>query len=276
MAGRLAYLETWLADIPENEVEVFLVHDIQDDKTGVELRNLIQKISNPNIFFSEGNFGTAGMARNSVLNLCKGTWIIFWDSDDIPHLENTLKAIDGSFDIIVGEFFIQEPNGERKLCPHRGRRASRISELSFQPGLWRILFRKAVINSITFPSFKMGEDQDFLAQVNWDEVRVNFSSSTLYTYNVGQIFQTTASFNSRDSLIDSLIFLSKLLRTDIGTERFIRNLASRQLLTLIKDTKLKMKLKAVKTFFNFLNTPKAVCKQTLSLIALLSYLVRTS
>jgi glycosyltransferase involved in cell wall biosynthesis len=274
MAGRLTFVEAWLAEIPEEKVEVFLVHDVQDENTSDELRSLILKQNNPNIFFSEGIFGTAGQARNSVLNLCNGQWIAFWDSDDVPNLANILKAIDISFDVIIGEFLVQGLNGEHEINRHGDNYKHSLTRLSFQPGIWRILFKKEVITAIRFPSFKMGEDQDFLAQIKWDKAKVKFDSSTFYTYNLGHEFQTTAKVNSRASLIDSLRFLSNLIESDLGTETFIRNLASRQFLTVVKDSNFKLKVSGIITFLIYFKTLKGGLKQIASLVALFSYLAR--
>jgi glycosyltransferase involved in cell wall biosynthesis len=274
MAGRLNFLESWLNDIEEDTIEVFLVHDVQDEKTSAELQHLLLKQKKPNIIFSEGIFGTAGIARNSVLNLCKGQWVVFWDSDDTPNLENVLSAIDNSFDVIIGEFQIREPNGELRYFPHGHDYKSSIKLMSFQPGLWRIIFRKEAIAGVRFPSFKMGEDQDFLAQINWNKTRIKFEPTTFYTYNVGQFFQTTASKNSRDSLIDSITFLSNLIGSSVGTESFIRNLASRQFFTLIKDSKLRIRIRAVRAFLGLFKSPKNAIRQLSSILVLVSFLVR--
>ena len=273
MAGRLSFLDNWLNDIHDKSIEVFLVHDIQDENTSDELHQLILEKNNPHIYLSEGKYGTAGVARNSVLNDCKGQWVIFWDSDDIPNVANTFNAIDNSFDVIIGEFLTQSPNGDQKHNYHGKNEASSMTEMSFQPGIWRTLFKKKVISDIRFPSFKMGEDQGFLAQINWDDLRIKFSNSTFYTYNIGQDSQTTAPGNSRASLIDSLSYLSTLIASKSGNEIFIRNLASRQFLTAIRGTKSALRVKTVTVFLRYFKGPKQAYRQLVSLVALISYLV---
>jgi glycosyltransferase involved in cell wall biosynthesis len=274
MAGRLTLLESWLREIRENKVEVFLVHDIQDNETTEELRRLVLDQNNPNVYFSEGKFGTAGLARNSALNSINGEWVTFWDSDDLPNLKNVLKAIDNSYDVIIGEFQVIYYDGKIRTYQHRENFKKSITAMSFQPGLWRTLFRKKVITNIKFPSFQLAEDQDFLAQINWDVIKVKFDPSNFYTYNAGHDFQTTAHGKSRSSILDSIYYLLKLLKSDIGSELFIRNLATRQYLTLIKDSNLKMRMKATLAFLNFFRTPKGAYRQVISIFALFSFLAR--
>lgn len=275
MAGQLSFLDNWLNEIHDKSIEVFLVHDIQDENTSDELHQLILDKNNPHIYLSEGKYGTAGVARNSVLNDCKGQWVTFWDSDDIPNVANAFNAIDDSFDVIIGAFLTRSPNGDQKLNTHGENQASSMTKMSFQPGIWRTLFKKNVISDIRFPSFKIGEDQGFLAQINWDNLRIKFSTSIFYTYNIGLDSQTTAPGKSRASLIESLKYLSKLIESKIGNEIFIRNLVSRQFLTAIRGTKSKLRLTTVGVFLNFFKGPRQAYRQLVSLIALISYLVRS-
>lgn len=274
MAGRLANLETWLGEVSELDVEVFLVHDIQDEITGLELRRIVLDKKSSKIILREGKFGTAGITRNSVLSECSGQWITFWDSDDIPNVKNCIKAIDNSYDVIVGEFLVQMPNGDQRINRHRDTHKGSITKVSFEPGIWRIIFQKELISQIRFPKFKMGEDQDFLAQIKWSEAKVKFNPSVFYTYNVGHVFQTTASGNSRASLLDSLAYLSGLIDSKQGSESFIRNLASRQFLTLMKVPD--FRAGAIRTYLMFFQTPRAAYRQVLSMISMFLHLLRSN
>ena len=276
MADRLSTLAEWLKEVSKKNIEVFLVHDFQDETTGSELRSLVMELNSQNIFLSEGRYGSAGIARNSVLSQCNGQWIAFWDSDDMPNLLNSINSIDDEFDVIVGEFIAKKPNGESKHYSHANSYQSSMTRLSFQPGIWRILFRREIISEIRFPEFKMGEDQDFLAQIRWQEVRVKFSPKIFYTYNIGQDYQTTARGKSRVSLIDSIGFLGNLLESHIGTEFFIRNLATRQFITIFRDVKITLKIKAIRKFWPFIRGSKSLYRQLFSAMSLLNYLFRTS
>jgi hypothetical protein len=272
MHGRLDNLMKWIDEIRNLNVEAFIVHDIQDEKTGPELSKLLQGSGNPRVHLSQGFFGEAGSARNSVLKLCQGNWIAFWDSDDCPRVLDVMSEIDSKFDIIIGEYEVSHKGILEDTFRHYGKSfQENIDLVSFNPGLWRCVFRRELLKEITFPKIKMGEDQDFLAQINWTQIKVKFANKSFYKYNVGDENQTTAVKNSRAPILKSLKFLKSLLENGKGDARFIHNLITRQVMTLIKTLDVFLLLKALVILLSILVRPRYLFPQSIAFIRLLKF-----
>ena len=164
MAGRLDLLRQWIDDISFSKIEIILVHDIKDERTGIELEDLV-KNKNKQIKLIEGYFGDPGSSRNAGLEVCKAEWIIFCDSDDRPRIDNIISGILGSHNLtnfIVGNFVTINNQHYRK---HVISREKFIDNMTDYPGLWRIVFRKSRIDNYIFPSIRMAEDQVFIANL---------------------------------------------------------------------------------------------------------------
>ena len=274
MSGRLDLLKSWLVQVRLFEIEVFLIHDQQDESTGQELKSLLLELDNPKIYLSEGRFGTAGKARNSVLNKCSGDWICFWDSDDLPDLKNVIKSVNAEFDVIVGGYVEKCPDGQVSNPARLSDEKTSLENVSFQPGLWRMAFKRRSVDGIAFPTFKMGEDQGYLAQIPWYRLKVEFSEENFYTYFNGFENQTTSLGRTRESLVESIDFLVDAVQSSTESSWFIRNLGSRQILTLIKDSSVRVRLKGIRKFARFFNNPSNSVRQCVSLYKLIKYIAR--
>lgn len=275
MAGRLDRLREWLKQVDFQSTQVIIVHDERDENTAIELRSIILEINVPDLILTEGFFGTAAGARNSVLGKCDGEWICFWDSDDQPNYQLLLKDLDASYDVVIGEFSVEIPTGLITRVVHGSNDEESLSRMSFNPGLWRMAFQAKVIRNLTFPEIVMGEDQCFLAQLNWNSLRTKYSKEIYYNYFSGWDNQTTGRGKSRMPLVASLRFLQCLLADKVGEEEFIRNLASRQFLTLFKSRGFKSKFMAIVELIKMFNRPMGFFKQIESLKNMAFYLVKS-
>ena len=258
MSGRLSKFNEWVTKVDFTLAELFIVHDKRDELTGIELKGIVSQLPAKNISLTEGSFGSAAKARNSVLSQCRGTWICFWDSDDSPQFHSVISSLDIDCDIIIGEFETEDRYGSRVRYSHKQEFERNFTNMSFQPGFWRIVFKRKVIENLRFPEITMGEDQDFLAQVNWDRSIAKFVPSLFYRYTIGQDFQTTSKRNSRSSLLESLRFLTTLLANESYNKKLIRNLMCRQLLTILSSKSegnnfhaMKIFLKSIKKLSDF-------------------------
>lgn len=256
MAGRLDNLQTWLMEICDLDCEVFLIHDIQDTETGSQLRKIVESMGNKSIRLSEGKFGSAGAARNSVLGQCKGMWICFWDSDDLPSAKAVYSNLKDEFDIVIGEFEFVYPDGAKKKVqnPKGGEKVTGF--VSHHPGIWRFAFKRSKFQDIRFPTFRLGEDQGYLAQIPWSELRIGLVDQSFYSYFVGNDFQTTAKSKPRDSIVDSVSFLINLQIQNRGDNALIQRFIARQSLTLLKTRKLTLIISLIRTIFKLSRHPK--------------------
>lgn len=253
MYGRLGQLENWLSVIDFSKAEVILVHDLQDEKTGIELRTLV--VAHPSIRFIEETFMSAGLARNAGLQVARGEWILFWDSDDQPDvsiLHNFLEHQNKQdFDLFVFNFRI-ETNGSFSIIQTRTWR-----ELAVHPGIWRIAFSKSTISGHVFPSFPLGEDQYFLAQLDLPRCRTAFIDANLYTYKISGTGQATSNKLNISRLKESLRALNSIRsRQNDDDFEFTSILYWRQLLTLLKRGKILLKLQAILLILGILLKPK--------------------
>jgi hypothetical protein len=276
MAGRLDRLQEWLARVDFLSTQVIIIHDKRDEDTSNELISITTGINASGLILKEGIFGTAAGARNFALSSCEGEWICFWDSDDQPNYELVSSGLDSSYDVIIGEFSIETPNGLISKVLHGTDDENSLTRVSFNPGLWRMAFRARAIKDITFPEIAMGEDQCFLAQLDWSSLKTKFSYGVFYNYFSGWENQSTGRKKSRLPLIESLRYLRQLLKTGKGKEEFTRNIAARQFLTLIKSREFKAQRLAIIELIKLLCLNFGFLNQMKSFRSLASYLLRSA
>ena len=179
MSGRLENFASWITKVSPN-IKVIVVHDRQDNETGREL----QEIINPNrhIKYIEGEFGSAGAARNAGLAYADTLWTTFWDSDDIPDTLSVLEILERVFehtDVIVSSFIVRSMEIDepiRRSTPPVGSLKNKLNYLAKDPGIWRVIFRTETILDLRFTDLKMGEDVLFLAKALDKSEVINFES----------------------------------------------------------------------------------------------------
>ena len=183
MAGKMQNLERTLNSCFVENVEVILVHDIQDTDTQVELKTLKEKYFYQKIILRSGIWGNPGEARNLGLSEISGKWVVFWDSDDIGHAPQVLEAIRNSGELdnfIVGQFdVVDHKNGSRIAEVSR---TKDFIELALNPGLWRIAMRSKITEKIHFPPLRMAEDQVFIARLGMDDSNTQYVDLQFYSY----------------------------------------------------------------------------------------------
>ena len=234
MAGRLRELETWLRQSEGSPIEVIIIHDIQDESTGRDLRMLIDRYKFLNIVFLEGYFGSPGAARNEALALDLKRWVCFWDSDDLPHVENVLRAIqeaDSTDEILVGNYSII--NGERLTNYFH---QNNLDMVALNPGLWRMVFRSELIGAMRFAPYRMGEDQLFLVKMNLASRKVKFAEDIFYVYFQGDPNQLTAFLPAKKEVSLVLVEICKEIDKNSNLQNSFSEIVKvRLFLTFIKN-----------------------------------------
>ena len=241
MAGKLARLELWLSTILKSDSEVILIHDITDEMTCLELERLFQKHRDGNIQLLQGRFGGPGSARNAGIEMAKGIWISFWDSDDEPNVSNFLKMVEKAnsttCEIIIGGFITrsERTNQERKEELFSNNLADNLVRVAFNPGIWRMAFRRSFLGGNRFPSSRMGEDQLFLANLNFYNSEIDFYNDSVYYYITGNPNQLTANSSAISDLKEvAKTFLQKISLTPRSESTYLAIMFIRQCLTLLK------------------------------------------
>lgn len=251
MSGKLQNLKSWISEISPYDIQVILVHDFRDAETSEELKNLIFDYSkDKNIIITEGQFGSPGVARNIGLSLVKNEWVAFWDSDDLPQVDNVMKELfrssDITLDCIVGNFRVNFVNSKRfKQKPLSD---NYLDEIGLNPGVWRFLFRTSQLGATRFANLSMAEDQVFLANFFSRSRNIKVSNSLFYIYFVGLNTQLTQNSKAMKDLPIALELLSDVLRSGKGVERINFVLFTRIFFTTLKKSSLNCKLRAVRTW----------------------------
>lgn len=199
MAGKLQFLEENLDKCLGLDVEVVLVHDHYEVATCNELKEIAKKVP-PNLrvkVLETDSRGVSG-ARNLGLKFANGAWIAFVDSDDrfTPSLyvAMVLEATRREKEIALGNFS-RFDSDSKVLTPMKlvgPRRRISYSKLGRNPGLWRWAFLSSRVSHCQFKPLALGEDLDFLLQVNPYDQEIHFSDASIYSYSVNFQGQATA------------------------------------------------------------------------------------
>lgn len=164
-------IESVLAQTYRN-YELIVVDDGSTDKTGTICKEY--SIDNRFYYIYQDNAGE-GPARNKGLEVCKGEYILFLDSDDaLPHntLEKYIKY--GQYDCVVGGYERKSPSGTLSIIlpesmiifDNAGILDGFLSQnfFPFLNGIQSKMFRTDVIkdNNISFARLIVGADTEFL------------------------------------------------------------------------------------------------------------------
>jgi len=234
MAGRLGLLENWLYEVENLPVEVIIIHDIQDENTSNELREVIGRHKKSQIKLLEGEFGSPGAARNAGLDFQRRAWTAFWDSDDFPKVTVVLEGIrsaNSTDDVVIGNYSINN-GGNVKQVKH----FNRLDFVAVNPGLWRMAFKSELIKEKRFAPFRMGEDQLFLADLNLKSRDIHFSNKMFYIYYQDHPFQLTSSAIARKDVYLPLFELQRIMDCNLELRNsFSEIIKFRLFLTLLRN-----------------------------------------
>jgi hypothetical protein len=146
------------------------MHEMRENRGAAEPR--------PNERFFFGEYGAPGLARNAALENCDAKYVAFWDVDDKPVFEQALTLIKGmkQSEAQLGIAAWMPVNGgiSREVTPF---------SVGLNPGLWRLIFSRELINDLRFSSAKWGEDQEFIARVLARNPKVFVSNEIIYRYS---------------------------------------------------------------------------------------------
>lgn len=223
MAGKLDFLKSWLPEALAANIQVILVHDIQDSETSGEIQKLVREYSSTELQFIEGHFGSPGAARNQGITGVQGDWVAFWDSDDQPNVQNFLDMVrlaeKEKADVAIGDFLrIAHPKDELDVI--KGTRPLNLDSVFRDPGLWRFAFRTERLSELLFQDFLIGEDLIFLLESGYFTTQIFFFEEIVYCYSINLPGQATSSSRALADYSRTLEYLSPKL-TNSGSFPFI-------------------------------------------------------
>ena len=250
MAGRLDRMKSWLEEVSQLDLEVIIVHDKQDEVTGIEITALCNSLNNPNVHLIEKYFGSPGLARNVGLSMSSGAWICFWDCDDLPlpgKILGVVRELDQQTEIVIGQFELVDNLSERsKYLSH----TKCLSDLVSNPGIWRMVFKSGLIRNSEFTKFHLGEDQLFLLQHGPENRRILYTDEVFYRYFQGVPDQLTSQKNKVGDLFEVCNITSAILVDRNNEDQdFAILVFSKNALTCIKDGLPGLKVQTMCLFF---------------------------
>ena len=209
----LSNLRLWLGKTRNLPIKTILIHDEVDQEVQNNLEQMVKELSNPHIMLLHGQFGSPGAARNKGIEFLNTERVVFWDSDDIGEPYNLIQTINTHKDskVIVGSFTM---NSDSNLFSKYAKilRLDQTLEiqLGMSPGIWRYIFDRSVIDNTQFSTSRMGEDQQFLIQIQVVPEMITITESIIYNYFVGNPSHLTSQQSAKLEVIRTFSAIQKL------------------------------------------------------------------
>ena len=277
MHGRLDNFKKMVEDISNFSIQLIVVHDINDDKTGGELQIILK--NKTNIKLIEGKYGSAGDARNAGLELVDSEWIGFWDSDDKPEVKQYLDLVAKVKEernlVGYGNFLKISaiPNKLQKSKNSFNVEGATNSLKPYKnPGIWRWIFASEVLKNTKFSNLKLGEDVCFLFSTLQKVDKVTTSSQVVYKYFVDDPLQSTELWKNDTRIFLVIKFMSENFISNKKNQNIAIGLLVNQFYSSLKLDKLSYKAISIKLFINIFSkmnfSEKKLCVKLLITIPL--------
>ena len=175
-------------------LEIILVDDGSTDSSGVICDEYKKNDERIKVIHKEN--GGQALARNIALNVAKGDYYYFIDSDDeakVNSIETLLDlALENNADIVIADVDVIDENGNL-LNDGKGQ-YSIIDNKIFTAeeaayafadqnwGPWNKLYAKHVHKNVSFPSGKIHEDEAIMFDLFKNSSRILYTSKHLYSY----------------------------------------------------------------------------------------------
>jgi glycosyltransferase involved in cell wall biosynthesis len=249
MEGQLGKLMGWLPEADKLSIETIVVCNGCVDKTYEILAGFTEKLSLNNTVVLNSEVVGPGRARNLGISIAKGRYLAFWDADDsglVEAMSELIRNKTNEFDLMVCRY--KQVFNDRQIVVQNwsSSELGNLFELGLNPGVWRIIFNRKILQNCEFGSSVMGEDQVFLAQVLAKNPNILFSDEILYEYHTGSETQLTANRMNLTGIPESLTQILKVLdtcRDDLSL--VVRIMFVRQIITLLYKGTFKLKIRAV-------------------------------
>lgn len=214
-----------------DSLEIIIVDDGSTDGSYEECLKLSNTDSRI-VLLKQGNLGQSS-ARNSGLNICKGKYITFVDSDDevLPDTyPKNLEILQNSNEIDIVCFPYIFPYNQEKNATYMQETFVVRNEFEIMKALvsqkinhapWNKIYRRKVFDKLRFLQGRIYEDTYLMAQLAENDYCVFCSSFGAYAYNVWQNSTMTSSVSQKKN-IDKFIAYERLLRVLSKYEKLMR------------------------------------------------------
>jgi|694.fasta_scaffold36900_3 glycosyltransferase involved in cell wall biosynthesis len=247
--GNVTNLQSWISQLPRDDVSVVIVHDLQDELTSQDLHEMLKAAAKVNVRMFEATFNSPGLARNFGMKKSSAEWIWFVDADDFPEVDQAIKMIreaKADSEVLVGDYRVDRLGN--RVIHSTSQERNPIMEVAYSPGIWRMVFKRLSLGELNFSHFKMAEDQLFVLQYGFSNRNVQFSNRIIYNYFTNVQGQLT-------SQVDAISEISKVVpesfkvfqRSSGGAQKFAAIMLVRQVITGWKNSNTKDIFKFLKT-----------------------------
>jgi glycosyltransferase involved in cell wall biosynthesis len=236
----LPNLVKWLMLAESQNLQIVVINDLQPEETGEPVQRILEACQHPDLKYFEGHFGNPGAARNFGIEKVTREWIAFWDSDDLPIVDNFLDGVheadNSRSQVMIGSFKLRsDSDSEFSKTYYLSEVTDLASEITLRPGIWRFAFKIDDMKDVRFPNSRMGEDQAFIALSQLSDKRISICSDPVYEYFVGG---TDHQVDAVSALIDMKISIGAIDRAmkwqSKASAQISHQLIAKQLITCIK------------------------------------------
>ena len=276
MAGKLDHIRNLMLSISDEQVEVIIVHDVRDKTTTLELAQIF-KNGHPGAILVEGKFGSPGLARNAGFSRASGSWVWFCDSDDepiVPVAILELAELQEDSDVVVFNYSRINEISREEITD---KKTPDLYSLALNPGVWRILMKKYVVEEAAFSNLMLGEDQLFLIESGLFQKKIHFSEKIVYRYYFGGEGHLVDRRDRVSDLVQVFERTIKMLLNHWPDEaEVIKLMAIRQFMTIIKIGSISEKITTFSVALKCLAQKPRVIWPSVKLIQLIFHRVLTS
>ena len=190
--------ERYLAELLDS-VQNQSLHDwdcicVNDGSTDSSREILAQRAaSDPRIRVVDQQNGGCGTARNAALKLVKTPYVMFADQDDLLHQQAFATAIDAisraecdclcfGFERFADKPVFKPVEAPPEFTPSTRNGTQLITgrRNSWTIFVWRHIFRTSSVRGIPFPPISGGEDQAWMAELSWNNLKWASIEPVLY------------------------------------------------------------------------------------------------
>ena len=188
------------------DLEIILVDDGSKDSSGLICDEYAKRDSRIKVIHKEN--GGLSSARNTGLEIAKGDYIAFIDSDDVIEIDmyekllNSLETFNSDVSM-CGCKIVDENNNilYQDVLENDIYDINDILEnivLTLKTSAWNKLFKKEIINGIRFPDGRVhGEDLIFILKILNKNIKFSLIEDTCYHYIKHTNSITTGKFSKR-------------------------------------------------------------------------------
>lgn len=200
-------------------LEIILVDDGSPDNSPQICDEYAAKDNRIRVIHKEN--GGLSDARNAGLDICKGEYISFVDSDDwvtLNYIEALLSiSLEENADITIGNHFLAYENNIEKAIPFNSSTYSKTEALNriiLQQSLswgasWGKIYKRKLFNKYKFPVGKIHEDDHTSYKFIYESQKVSCLNQYLYYYfqRKDSISKTDTTYDFTDVMEEQFIFL---------------------------------------------------------------------